>query len=162
MSKLCFDNLTMNQFNSFKLVVKKKNIRTDDNKKLTTKLVRGICIKDGDDYKIQLNIKALKPDIIDKGQPDLLILPFTDESYDLTGITSVWDKKPDKKGRYTRYIRNEVSAKFMPGNPERYVPFCKNWICSGYIIRHNGKMMFDFNECIAPNGYGVFINENDE
>ena len=161
MVKLRFDNLSISQFNSFKLVVKKKSIRVNDNKRLTTKLVKGICIKDGDDYKIQLNVKALKPDIIDKGQPDLLILPFTDESYELKGVNSVWDKNPDKNGKYTRYIRTAVNAKFMPGSPERYVPFCKNWICSGYIVRRNGKMMFDFNECTYPQGYDIFVSEDD-
>ena len=161
MVKLRFDNLVMSQFNSFKLVPKKKVIKTDSNKKLTPRLVKGICIKDGDDYKIQVNIKALKPDIIDKGQPDLLILPFTEDSYDLKGMTSVFERTPDKNGRYTRYIRNETDAKFHPGSPERYVPFCKNWVCSGYIVRCNGKLMFDFNECIAPNGYCVFKEEDE-
>ena len=162
MVKLRFDNLVMSQFNSFKLVLKKKAIKTDSNKKLTPRLVKGICIKDGDDYKIEINIKALKPDIIDKGQPDLLILPFTEDSYDLKGVVSVFDREPDKKGKYTRYVRNEINCKFFPGSPERYTPFCHNWICSGYIVRHNGKLMFDFNDCISPKGYGIFINEDDD
>ena len=161
MTKLRFDNLTMSQFNSFKLVPKKV-VRTDNNKKLTSKLVKGLCIKNGDDYLISINVKSLKPEIIDKGQPDLLILPFTEESYDLKGICSVFDRNPDKKGKYIRYIRNETSAKIMPGSPERYVPFCHNWVCSGYIVRRNGKLMFDFNDCIALNGYGVFINEDED
>ena len=161
MVKLRFDNLVMSQFNSFKLVPKKKALKTDSNKKLTTKLVKGICIKDGDNWLIQLDVKALKPNIIDKGQPDLLILPFTEESYDLKGVVSVFDREPDKKGKYIRYVRSETSCKFFPGSPERYVPFCKNWVCSGYIVRCNGKLMFDFNECIAPNGYCTFKEENE-
>ena len=118
MTTLRFDNLTMSQFNSFKLVPKKV-VRTDNNKKLTSKLVKGLCIKNGDDYLISINVKSLKPDIIDKGQPDLLILPFTEESYDLKGICSVFDRNPDKKGKYIRYIRNETSAKMIPCSPER-------------------------------------------
>ena len=161
MVKLRFDNLIMSQFSGFKLVPKKKAPKTDSNKKLTTKLVKGICIKDGDNWLIQLDVKALKPNIIDKGQPDLLILPFTEDSYDLKGMTSVFERTPDENGRYTRYIRNETDAKFHPGSPERYVPFCKNWVCSGYIVRCNGKLMFDFNECIAPNGYCTFKEENE-
>ena len=162
MVKIRFGDLGMSSFSSFKLVPKKRVIKSDTKKKLTPKLVKGICIKDGDEYKIQLDVKALKPDIIDKGQPDLLILSFTEESYDLKGVSSVWDRNPDKHGRYTRYIRNETNAKYHPGNPDRYVPFCKNWICSGYIVRCNGKMMFDFNDCIAPNGYGTFVNDEDD
>lgn len=163
MAKLRFDNITLSQFNSFKLIPKKRSIKNDCNKKkLTSKLVRGVCFKEGDDFKIQIDAKVLKPDIIDKGQPDILVLDFTEESYELKGVTSVFDRNPDKHGKYIRYIRNEVHAKNFPGSPERYVPFCKNWICSGYIVRCNGKMMFDFNECIAPKGYTTFIPEEDE
>ena len=162
MAKLRFDNLTLNGFNTFKIVPKKRAVRPDGNKKLTTKLVKGICLKIDGEYKIQLDVKLLKPNIIDKGQPDILILNFTEESYELKGITSVFSREPDKRGRYTRYIRSEVNAKFMPGSQERYVPFCHNWVCSGYIVRRNGKLMFEFNECIAPQGYTVMEPEEDE
>lgn len=162
MAKLRFDNLSLSGFNTFKIIPKKRAVRTDGNKKLTTKLVRGVCLIIDGEYKIQLDIKALKPNIIDKGQPDILVLDFTEESYDLKGVISVFDREPDKHGKYTRYIRNEVKAKFMHGSSERYVPFCRNWVCSGYIVRHNGKLMFEFNECIAPKGYTRFVPEEDE
>jgi hypothetical protein len=161
MAKLRFDNLSLNQFSSFKLIPKKRTIIHDGNKKLTPKLVRGVCIREGDDFKIQINVKALKPDIIDKGQPDLLVLDFTEESYEIKGVTSVWDRNPDKNGKYIRYLRSEAKAKFHPGSPEMYVPFCHNWVCSGYIVRRNGKMMFDFNECTYLQGYDRFISEDD-
>lgn len=161
MAKLRFDNLTLSGFNSFKLVPKKV-FRREGNKKLTTKLVRGLCIKLDGEYKIQLDVKALKPDIIDKGQPDILVLGFTEESYELKGVTSVFSKEPDKKGRYTRYIRSETNAKFMAGSQERYVPFCHNWVCSGYIVRRDSKLMFELNECIAPQGYTIMEPEEDE
>ena len=162
MSKLRFDNLTLSQFSSFKLIPKKKTITRDGNKKLTPKLVKGVCFREGDDFKIQINVKALKPDIIDKGQPDLLVLDFTEESYEIKGVTSVFDRNPDKNGKYIRYIRSETKAKFHPGSTERYVPFCRNWVCSGYIVRRDGKMMFDFNECLHPQGYGTFMSEENE
>lgn len=159
MTKLRFDNLSLKGFSSFKLVEKKRKPRTEANKVLT-KLVRGTCIKEGNDYKISVDVRALKPNIIDKGQPDLLILDFTEESYEIKGVTSVFSREPDKHGKYTRYIRNEVHAKFHPGSPERYTPFCRNWVCSGYIVRRDGKLMFEFHECIAPVGYTTM--EHDE
>ena len=162
MAKLRFDNLTLSAFNTFKLIPKKRVVKHDGNKRLTPKLVKGMCIKEGDTFKIQVDVRALKPNIIEKGQPDLLLLDFTEESYELKSVISVFDRNPDDKGRYTKYIRNETKAKFFPGNVEKYVPFCHNWICSGYIVRRNGKMMFDFNECIAPQGYTTFIPEEDE
>lgn len=160
MIKLKFDNLSLGKFNSFKLVPKKHRVVNTD-KNLTTKLIRGICIKEGDDYKIQLDIKALKPNIIDEGQPDLLLLDFTEESYNLKGLNSIFSREKDERGKYTQYIRDDSKAKFHPGNIEKYVPFCHNWVCSGYIIRRNGKMLFDFNQCIAPQGYNVVIIDKD-
>ena len=162
MAKLRFDNISLNQFSSFKLIPKKRTIIRDGNKKLTPKLVRGVCIKEGDDFKIQINVKALKPDIINKGQPDLLVLDFTEDSYELKGVISVFDRNKNDRGNYTRYIRNESQSKLFPGSKEKYTPFCHNWICNGYIVRRNGKMMFDFNECIAPQGYDTFIPEEDD
>ena len=162
MAKLRFDNLTLSQFTSFKLVPKTRKPNINVDKKITLKLIKGVCFKEGKEFKIRINVKELKPDIIDKGQPDILILNFTEESYELKGITSVWNRNPDKNGKYIRYIRSETKAKFHPGSPEMYVPFCHNWICSGYIVRHNGKMMFDFNECLHPKGYETFIPEEDE
>lgn len=160
MAKLRFDNLTLSQFNTFKFAQKKRVVRHDGNKRLT-KLVRGICFLEGDNFKIQVDAKVLNPDIIEKGKPDILVLDFTEESYNLKGVASVFDRKPDEHGKYTRYIRNAIHAKFFPGDSERYVPFCKNWICSGYVVRRNGKMMFEFNECIVPKGYNTFIPEED-
>ena len=156
MTKLRFDNITLSQFNNFKLIPKTKKIKTDSDKKLVTKLVEGVCIKDGDTFKIKVNAKVLNPDIIEKGQPDILVLDFTEESYEIKGVLSVFDRNP-KDGKYVRYVRNETNAKFMPGSKERHVPFCNNWVCNGYIIRRNGKMLFDFNECIAPEGYNAFV-----
>lgn len=161
MTKLKFDALSSGSV-SFKLVPKKRIIKHDGNKKLTPKLVKGVCIKEGDDFKIQLDVRALKPTLIEKSQPDLLVLDFTEESYNLRGVASVFDRNPDEEGRYIRYIRSESQCKFFPGNKEKLVPFCKGWICSGYIIRRNGKLMFDFNECISPNGYETIKYEEDE
>jgi len=83
MTKLRFDNITLSQFNSFKLIPKKKTITHEGNKKLTKALVKGVCFKEGNEFKIQLDVKTLKPDIISKGQPDILVLDFTEESYNI-------------------------------------------------------------------------------
>ena len=162
MAKLRFDNITMMGFNSFKLVPKKRTVNPNTVKKVTTRLIKGLCVKIDDEYKIQIDTKALKPDIIDKGHPDILVLDFTEESYNLRGVVSVFSRERDDKGNYVRYIRNVSQCKFFPGNKEKLVPFCNNWICSGYIVRKDSKLMFDFNECIAPKGYDTFIPDEDD
>lgn len=162
MVKLRFDKLSLVPFNSFKLIPKKRKVNINCDKKVTNKLIKGICVIENNEYKIKLNVRELKPKIIDKNQPDILVIPFTEDSYDIKGQVSVFDRNPDKYGRYTRYIRDIVKAKFHPGDPERYVPFCKNRICDGYIIKKYGNLYFKFNECIAPEGYDTFISEETE
>ena len=161
MVKLRFDNLTMSQFSSFSFAHKRKRANAY-NKKLTTTLVKGVCVLINEEYNIKIDVKELKPGIIDKGQPDILCLPFTEESYNLKGVISVFDRCLNSRGGYTRYIRNETVCKFFPGSEEKYVPFCPGWVCNGYIIRRNGKLMFDFNDCLVPEGYHEFNKEDDE
>ena len=144
---------------SFKLV--EKNHKSKINNKRLTKLIKGICKKENDIYRISVNITELKPKYIDNKYPDILLLDFTEESYNLRGVIAVFERKPDNTGRYVRYIRNESQCKFFPGNPEVLVPFCNNWVCSGYIVKRDGKLMFDFKECIAPKGYNVIKIDDD-
>lgn len=157
MTKLRFDNITLKSFN-FKLIPKKKKFHVE-NKRLT-KLVKGICTKINDEYKIALDVKIIKPEITDDEHPDILVLDFTEESYNIKGATTVFSRTLDENGRYVRYIRNELNAKCLYGDEKRYVPFCHNWICSGYVVKRDGKLLFDFNECISPKGYGVAVIEN--
>ena len=161
MPKLRFDNLTISQFSSFKLVPKKHRKENSD-KKLMTNLVKGVCIKEGDEYFIEIDTRNIPDNILGKNHPNVLKIPFTEESYNLKGIVQVFSRTPDKNGRYTRFIRNESQCKFFPGNRETLVPFCNNWICSGYLVRRDGKIMLDFNECITPKGYAIVENKEEE
>ena len=68
----------------------------------------------------------------------------------------------DKHGRRIRYIRSEANAKFIPGDPKRYIPFAPNWIVKGHIARENGILKFDFDNIITIKGYDIFINDEDE
>lgn len=162
MVTLKFDNITLSQFNKFKFINKKKKPKTNTDKRIS-KLVRGICIKDGEEFKISIDARFLKTDVIkEESNPDLILLPFTEESYKLKNINSIFSKVPDKKGKYIRLIRSDWDCKFSDGNMEMYVPFCNNWVCSGHIIRRNNILMFDFNECIAPKGYTVMKIQEDK
>lgn len=158
MHKIRYDVLSLNTFK----VVEKKKKNTQSNNKRLTKLIRGLCIKEDDDYKISVNVKELKPNIIDNNKPDVLVIPFTEESYNLKGVISVFSRTPDKNNKYIRYIRSETQCKFFPGNKEKLVPFCKNWVCTGYIVKRNNQLQFEFHECITPNGYDVMIKPIDE
>lgn len=150
--KIRFDSLS-NGF-TFKAIERKPRI-SNGSKRLTNSLIKGVCILDENGYHITVDVKEIKDKVFGKEEKidDVITIDFTEESYNIKGVVSVFDRTPDKNGRYTRYIRNESYCKIHPGSPERYVPFCKNWICDGYLIKRNGVIMFDFHDCMYPKGY---------
>ena len=138
----------------FKVAVPKtkRNKTSDGIKRVTNKIVKGKVFQDENGvYKVAIKMQE------NTANPDLLILEFTEKSYDLTGKTNVFSRTVDKKGRRTRYIRNEFDARFMPGLPERYIPFAPNWIVRGYIVKDNGVTKFDFKSLIGIDGYEMQI-----
>ena len=102
-------------------------------------------------YKVSINMDN------DPVHPDLLVLDFTERSYDLTDKIDVFSRTVDSKGRRIRFIRNLINAKFMPGLPEQYIPFAPNWIVRGYIVKDNGTMKFDFKSLVGIDGYTMDV-----
>ena len=135
----------------FKVAVPKpKRNRTSDGiKRITNKIVKGKVFQDKDGtYKVSINMD---------NDPDLLILDFTERSYDLTDKLNVFSRTVDSKGRRTRFIRNTINAKYMPGLPEQYIPFAPNWIVRGYIVKDNGIKKFDFKSLVGIDGYTMEV-----
>lgn len=145
---------------NLKIVVappKKHKTRSNSGVKLTGKSKRGVVFQDEDGtYKVSISMKN------DPNYPDLLVIPFTERSYNIVGRTTVFTREVDKHGKRTRYIRSEANAKFIPGDPNRYIPFAHNWVVKGHIARENGILKFDFDDIITIKGYDVFINDEDE
>lgn len=138
----------------FKVAVPKpkRNKTSDGIKRTTDKIVKGKVFQDENGtYKVSINMKN------DPVHPDLLVLDFTERSYDLTGKTNVFSRTVDSKGRRIRFIRNLINAKFMPGLPEQYIPFAPNWIVRGYIVKDNGTMKFDFKSLVGIDGYTMDV-----
>ena len=138
----------------FKVAVPKpkRNKTSDGIKRTTNKIVKGKVFQDETGtYKVSINMEN------DPVHPDLLVLDFTERSYDLTGKTNVFSKTVDSKGRRIRFIRNLINAKFMPGLPEQYIPFAPNWIVRGYIVKDNGTMKFDFKSLVGIDGYTMDV-----
>lgn len=141
-------------FTALKVAVPKikRNKTSDGIKRTTNKIVKGKVFQDEDGtYKVAI---AIQNDTIN---PDLLVLNFTERSYDLTGKTNVFSRTVDSKGRRTRFIRNPINTKFMPGLPEQYIPFAPNWLVKGYIVIDNGIKKFDFTSLVGINDYTIEI-----
>lgn len=138
----------------FKVAVPKpKHNKTSDGiKRTANKIVKGKVFQDENrTYKVSISMEN------DPVHPDLLVLDFTERSYDLTGKTNVFSRTVDSKGRRIRFIRNLINTKFMPGLPEQYIPFAPNWIVRGYIVKDNGTMKFDFKSLVGIDGYTMDV-----
>ena len=144
----------------FKVAVPKpkRNKTSDGIKRTTNKIVKGKVFQDEDgSYKVAIDMQN------DAVNPDLLVLDFTERSYDLTGKINVFSRTVDDKGRRTRFVRNPINAKFMPGLTDQYIPFAPNWIVRGYIVIDNGTKKFDFKSLVGVDGYTMdVLNPEDD
>ena len=131
----------------FKIAVPKSKKKVSEVKRTSNKIVQGKVIKEDDIYKVTIDLKN------DEHYPDLLVLEFTDRSFNLTNRLEVFSRNPDSNNRYIRFIRNAVYARFMPGLPEQYVPFAPNKIVKGYIVKEENKVRFDFKDLVYPEEY---------
>lgn len=91
-------------------------------------------------------------------------LPLTEKSFNLTGKKYVFARRKDENGKRICIIRDEFHAKFLPGLPEQYLPFTKNWIVSGYIVQNGLTRQFDFKTLLGVEGYniGSYTNYDEE
>ena len=130
-------------------VVQPKRKKSESSPKKVSKLVKAKVIEDEEGYKAIINMQN------DPDYPDLLVLPFTEASYELKDRKDVFTRAKDEKGRRTRYICSPEKARFMPRSPEFYTPFTTNWIITGHIVSGGslGKMEFDFKDLITIDGY---------
>ena len=124
----------------FKFQLKEpKKQRTSSTYKRERKITSGVVISENGEFKVKLD--------------DDTIIPFTPESYDLTGRKTVFAKYLDENGKKVCIIRDANKAKVMPGLPEQYTPFATNWIVKGYVVIKNYVKFFSFTDLVGINGY---------
>ena len=112
----------------------------DSKPDIVSKLCIGITIKEGDEYKIRVSLKN------NSEYPNFIVIPFTKESLELKGKVIVYSHKKDKYGHYIAYYRDPYLCKLFPGLPSQYTAVRDKLICSGYVIRKDGKLMFDLTD----------------
>lgn len=138
-------------------VPKKSKIISKNTIKIEAKNKKGVVFIDEDgEYKVSLSMEN------DDYNPSLLIVPFTEKSYELKGKINIFSRTTDKDGRYIRYIRSEEKARFFPGNPDIFVPFAPNWIVKGNLVREGLILKFDFISLVNIKGYNMIIHDDDE
>lgn len=135
--------------------VKPKKKRSSNTYKRITKLCYCECVADENgEWKAKI---SLKNDIIN---PDIMLLPFTEKSYNLKGKTIVFSTQKDKLGIPIQIIRTQLHATVYPGTPEQYTPFRENFIYKGYVVRYKDVLYFDIVEAIGHyKYYSAILNE---
>ena len=77
---------------------KKHKSRSNSGIKLIGKSKRGVVFQDEDGtYKVYISMEN------DPNYPDLLVIPFTERSYDIVGRTTVFTREVDERGKRRRY-----------------------------------------------------------
>ena len=114
----------------------KKKLKADKPNRVS-RLCIGTTIKKNDEYKIRISLRN-DPDF-----PDYIIIPFTKRSLDLEGKPVVYSTKKDKTGHHVKYCRDSSKCKLFPGLPIQYTVVIERLVCSGYVIRKDGKLLFD-------------------
>lgn len=117
---------------------------------IVSKLCIGITVKEGDEYKIRVSLKN------NSEYPNFIVIPFTKESLELKGKVIVYSHEKEKYGHYIAYYRDPYLCKLFPGLPSQYTAVRDKLICSGYVIRKDGKLMFDLTE---THGVGNYVHD---
>lgn len=118
---------------------KKRNVSTESN--VISRVCRAIVIKDDEGFKAKI--------VVDNEEnSDILLIPFTTESYNIKGKEIIFSKERIDDGRFRCVIRDKASA-ILYNDVEHYIPFRENIVVTGNIVRINGKMYFRYKEFIS-------------
>lgn len=118
---------------------KKRNTSTDNN--VISRVCRAVVIKDDEGFKAKISIN-------NEEDSDILLIPFTTESYNIKGKEVIFSKERIDDGRFVCLIRDKASSKLY-NNVECYTPLRENIVITGNILRIDGKMYFRYKEFIS-------------
>lgn len=118
---------------------KKRNVSTKSN--VISRICRAVVIKDDEGFKAKINID-------NEETSDILVIPFTTESYDIKGREIIFSKERIDNGRFLCLIRDKASSNLY-NDVEHYIPFRENIVITGDIVRIDGKMYFRYKEFIS-------------
>lgn len=118
---------------------KKRNVSTENN--VISRVCRAIVIKDDEGFKAKISVN-------NEEDSDILLIPFTTESYNIKGKEVIFSKKRVDNGGFVCLIRDKALSKLY-NDVEHYIPFRENIVITGDIVRIDGKMYFRYKEFIS-------------
>lgn len=131
--------------------------------KKLTKLVPGVVTQDEQgNFSVHIKYfdyldKLTKDTNINEIGKDGVTLPFTEDSYDMSKCERIFTRVGQRNRQYISLILNETDRIFKKADPNRYVPFCHNWICSCWIVRKDSKVYAKFNRILTLVGHAYNV-----
>lgn len=110
---------------------------TTVSKPKASRLCLGTVVKVNEVYQCKVYLHNTSND------EEFIIVPFTEESLNLKDKTMVYGTKKDKNNHWIEYHRDKLVAHIHPGLPTQYTTVVEGCVCSGHVIRQNGKLYFD-------------------
>lgn len=154
MNKVC--NFTF----KFKPVNKSYNRKKEVIERKIGGKVQGYIFLENGEYKVHVDVPK-DTDEYEELKPQL-VLNFTPESYDLKGHMKVFTKCKLPSDKWICYCRTKEHATIFTGDINTLVPFCHNWICTGWIVKYKSQLMFKFKHIISIRGYNMWCGEEDD
>ena len=102
-----------------------------------SRLCKAVVIKIDNSYKAKILISG------DECEPEYIIIPFTEDSYNLKGKEIIFSKERTDKG-YICNIRDIQTSIIYPGDSTKFIPFRENIVIVGNIVKQLGKMYFNY------------------
>lgn len=139
---------------SFTINIAKKSVKRklDNYVKVSRKCLAVIKIIE-DEFKAIINIDNhhIKLHEGDELSNEQLVLPLTEQSFDLKGRQYVWHTRKDKYNNDVCLIRDIDYSLLHPGLSHQYKAIKENLLLSGYIVRKNGRLYFNYEDVISFN-----------
>lgn len=119
---------------------KKRNVNSIEGT-VISRVCRAVVIKDDEGFKAKINLS-------NDDDSDVLLIPFTTESYNIKNKEVIFSKERIDNGRYRCIIREKLKAS-INNDTEHYIPFRKNIVVTGNILRIDGKMYFRYKQFVS-------------
>lgn len=102
------------------------------------------AVKTSDDkWEAHVNTKHLQD------YNDVTVLPFSEETFNLKGKNDLFSKEPDKNGRYTRIILDNVDCTMSPETSSMWTTLRDRHVFKGKIIKVDNQLFFNIKEYIG-------------
>lgn len=119
---------------------KKRNVNSIEGT-VISRMCRAIVIKDDGGFKAKISLG-------NDDDSDVLLIPFTTESYNIKNKEVIFSKERIDNGRYRCIIREKHKAS-INNDTEHYIPFRENIVITGNVLRIDGKMYFRYKQFVS-------------